>query len=95
LAEHYPKEYIERGQLYFGFEVDEGMLAYVLEEFGDECWLYASDIPHRDRLFDNSHVLQERTDIGEETKRKLLIDNTARFYGLDVETRQPLKPSRG
>jgi len=91
LAEHYPQEYIERGQLYFGFEVDEGMLPYVLEEFGDECWLYASDIPHRDRLYDNARALQERTDIGEDAKRKLLIDNTARFYGLDIQTKQPLK----
>ena len=90
LAEHYPQEYIKRGQIYFGFEVDEGVLPYVLEEFGDECWLYASDIPHRDRLYDAVRIFQERTDIGEETKRKLLIDNTARFYGLDIKTRRPL-----
>ena len=67
------------------------MLPYVLEEFGDECWLYASDIPHRDRLHDNVRGFQGRTDIGEAAKRKLLIDNTARFYGLDLETKQRLE----
>ena len=90
LAEHYPQEYIQRGQIYFGFEVEEGVLPYALQEFGDECWLYASDIPHRDRLYDAVRILQERPGIGEESKRKLLIDNAARFYGLGTETRRPL-----
>ncbi len=95
LAQHYPQEYIQRGQVYFGFEVEEGILPYVLEEFGDECWLYASDIPHRDRLYGSVGLFQERTDISEETKRKLLVDNTARFYGLDLATKQPLAQGAG
>ena len=50
LAKHKPEEYIRRGQIYFGFEVDERLLPFAVEEFGDECWLYGSDIPHGDRL---------------------------------------------
>jgi uncharacterized protein len=83
-AEHWPKEYIERGQIYFGFEVDEKLLPFVLEEFGDECWLYGSDIPHGDRLHGAVDVFLQRKDISEESKRKLLVHNTARFYGLEV-----------
>ncbi len=83
-AKHLPKEYIERGQFYFGFEVDEKMLPYAIEEFGDNCWLYGSDIPHGDRLFDAVNIFLQRKDISEESKRKLLVDNVARFYGISV-----------
>jgi predicted TIM-barrel fold metal-dependent hydrolase len=83
-AKHLPKEYIERGQIYFGFEVDEKLLPFALEEFGDDCWLYGSDIPHGDRLYGAVDVFHQRKDISEGSKRKLLIDNTARFYGLNV-----------
>jgi predicted TIM-barrel fold metal-dependent hydrolase len=61
-GKHLPKEYIERGQIYFGFEVDEKLLPFVLQEFGDECWLYGSDIPHGDRLYGAVDVFhRERT----------------------------------
>jgi predicted TIM-barrel fold metal-dependent hydrolase len=83
-AKHLPKEYIERGQIYFGFEVDEKMLPFVIEEFGDKCWLYGSDIPHGDRLYDAVNVLLRRKDISDESKRNLLVENVARFYGLAV-----------
>ena len=86
-AKHLPKDYIERGQIYFGFEVDEKLLPFALEEFGDECWLYGSDIPHGDRLYGAVDVFLERKDIAEESKRKLMIDNTARFYGIDVSSK--------
>ena len=76
------KEYIERGQIYFGFEVDEKLLPFAIEEFGDQCWVYGSDIPHGDRLYGAVDVFLKRDDISEESKRKLLVDNTARFYAI-------------
>jgi predicted TIM-barrel fold metal-dependent hydrolase len=82
-GKHLPKEYIERGQIYFGFEVDEKLLPFAIEEFGDQCWVYGSDIPHGDRLYDAVDVFIKRNDISEDSKRKLLVDNTARFYGLE------------
>jgi hypothetical protein len=39
-----------RGQIYFGCEVDEKLLAIAIEEISDACWVYGSDIPHGDRL---------------------------------------------
>jgi predicted TIM-barrel fold metal-dependent hydrolase len=73
---------LQRGQIYFGFEVDEKLLPFAIEEFGDQCWVYGSDIPHGDRLYGAVDVFLKRNDISEESKRKLLVDNTARFYGL-------------
>ena len=35
-----------------------------------------------DRLYGAVDVFLKRDDISEESKRKLLVDNTARFYGL-------------
>jgi predicted TIM-barrel fold metal-dependent hydrolase len=83
-AQYLPREYIERGQIYFGFEVDEKLLPFAIEEFGDDCWLYGSDIPHGDRLYGAVDVFVARKDLSEENKRKLLVENVARFYGLKV-----------
>ena len=76
------REYIERGQIYFGFEVDEKLLPFAIEEFGDQCWVYGSDIPHGHSFYGAVDVFLKRDDISEESKRKLLGDKTARFYGL-------------
>jgi predicted TIM-barrel fold metal-dependent hydrolase len=46
--------------------------------------VYGSDIPHGDRLYGAVDVFLKREDISEASKRKLLVDNTARFYGLTV-----------
>lgn len=82
-AKYLPEEYIKRGQFYFGFEVDEKLLPFAIEEFGDECWLYGSDIPHGDRLFDSVNIFLAREDVRGESKRKMLVDNVARFYGIE------------
>ena len=78
----FAQKYIERGQIYFGFEVDEKLLPFAVEEFGDQCWVYGSDIPHGNRLYGAVDVFLKRNDISEESKQKLLVDNTARFYGV-------------
>jgi len=79
-----PDEYIARGNLWFGFEVEDPLLPYCLEHFGEDCWVYGSDIPHGDRLKDAAKVLQKRSDISEDAKRKLLRDNVARFYDMPI-----------
>lgn len=79
-----PEEYIKAGRLYFGYEATDAMLPHVIDRFGPDPWLYASDIPHAHRLLDSTNYILEREDIGEEAKRKILVDNTARFYGLPL-----------
>lgn len=78
-----PEEYIKSGNLYFGFEVDEKLFPYCLEQFGPDCWLWASDIPHGDRLPNAARILASRKDIDAAAKQKLLYDNCVRFYNLD------------
>ena len=84
LSKLQPEEYIQRGQVYFGAEVDDGLLPYVVDKFGGDCWLYASDIPHGDRYLGSVDLLLGRMDITEETKQKILVENPARFYGLPL-----------
>jgi len=67
-------------------EADPWSGSVALEEFGDECWLYGSDIPHGDRLYDSVGVFLKRKDITDLSKQRLLVDNVARFYNLDPET---------
>ena len=66
--------------------MDEKLLPYAIDEFGDGCWLYGSDIPHGDRLPDAVDVFTGRRDVTEKAKRKLLVDNVVRFYGFSVPT---------
>jgi hypothetical protein len=44
--------------------------------------VYGSDIPHRDRLYGAVDVFLKRDAISARSKRELLVDSTARFYGL-------------
>jgi predicted TIM-barrel fold metal-dependent hydrolase len=79
-AELEPGDYLRRGQVFVSFEVDDGMLPYVISEYGDDWLMYASDIPHAHRMVDSAGYFQQRDDLTEETRRKLLIDNAAKFY---------------
>ncbi len=79
-----PQGYIERGQLFVNCEVDENQLPFIVGEYGDDFLLYAGDIAHPHRICHSVEYLESRTDLSEETKRKILVDNTAKFYGLPV-----------
>ena len=83
-AQLLPEEYIRRGQVFVGFEVNEPLLPAIVELYGDDCWLHASDIPHQHRMFRAGDFFLERSGLSQQTKRKLLVDNTARFYGIKV-----------
>ena len=83
-SEFVPEEYIRRGQVYVNCEVDEEQLPFVVQEYGDDFLMFAADIPHGHRVIDPISKFLERDDLGQETKRKILVDNTARFYGLPV-----------
>ena len=82
LAELSPVEYIERGNIYLGFEVEDPLLPYCIEHFGEDCWVFGSDIPHGDRLENAAKVLLARTDIPADVTRKMVSTNVRRFYGL-------------
>ena len=75
-------EYVKKGNLYFSAEVEDALLPQVLELVGDEQILFGSDMPHGDRERFAAKMLQERTDIDDAAKAKILQSNPARFYHL-------------
>lgn len=81
-AKRRPLEYARSGNVYFGFEVEEKLLLHCLSLVGESQFIYASDIPHGDREWDSVAKLRARADLSEDAKRKLLVDNGRRFYGL-------------
>jgi uncharacterized protein len=75
-------EYIKKGNLYFSAEVEDVLLPQVLELLGDGQILFGSDMPHGDRERFAARMLQERTDINDAAKTKILESNPVRFYSL-------------
>jgi predicted TIM-barrel fold metal-dependent hydrolase len=78
-----PIEYIKAGRIFIGFEVDDDLLPYMVNKYGTDCWVYASDIPHAHRIPDSPKHVLNRTDISDEVKARILWEGTARLYGLE------------
>ncbi len=81
-AREAPWTYLKRGNLYVSCEVGEPMLPQVLAQLGDDCVVYASDIPHADRERFSVRALRARADIGDASREKILWANARRLYGL-------------
>lgn len=77
-----PIEYVRSGRVFINVEADDKLLPQVVELIGEDQLLFASDMPHGDREPMVAKAIERREDIAEPTKRKLLWDNTLRFYGL-------------
>jgi predicted TIM-barrel fold metal-dependent hydrolase len=77
-----PVEYIKKGNIYFSSEVEDILLPQVLDLVGDGQLMFASDMPHGDRERFAAKMLQDRTDITDVAKTKILASNPAKFYRL-------------
>lgn len=66
----------------FSCDPDEETLPLALELLGDGQVMYASDYPHWDAMTPWVKIVTERTDPRETSKKKILGENAARFYGL-------------
>jgi predicted TIM-barrel fold metal-dependent hydrolase len=78
-----PSEYIKAGRCYFTCEGEESALSLVIEQFGDECMMYASDYPHWDMEWPHSVAqVVRRKDISDASKQKILAGNAKAFYRL-------------
>ena len=77
-----PEEYIKNGNIYFSSEVEDILLPQVLELVGDGQIMFASDMPHGDRERFAAKTLQDRKDIRDVVKTKILETNPAKFYRL-------------
>ena len=77
-----PSEYLKNGNWFCSTEPDEHELPHVIENFGADIILFASDYPHYDGLFPNAvSNVTKRKDISENTKQKILADNAKTLYG--------------
>ena len=79
-----PMEYIKAGRIFIGFEVDDDLLPYMVNKYGTDCWVYASDIPHAHRKPDSPKIILNRTDLPQSAKEKILRHGTAKLYGLNL-----------
>jgi predicted TIM-barrel fold metal-dependent hydrolase len=82
LISHAPSEYLKSGRIFFGCEGNESFLGRVIEEVGDDLFIFSSDYPHADRSEGTARLLRERDDISIAVRQKLLEANARRFYGL-------------
>jgi len=78
-----PHEYFLR-QCYASVDVDEAPVRHVIEEYGDDNLVFSTDFPHIDGAFPHAVEGFLELDIPEASKRKILWDNCARFYGVRV-----------
>jgi uncharacterized protein len=80
-----PSEYIQGGRIFFGIECGEKTIPDAVRWQLDHTLLYSSDYPHWDGDWPRTvNVVQNRTDLSDETKRKMMHDNAARFYKLQM-----------
>ncbi len=78
-----PKEHLRSGRIFFEAELSDEMLPYIVKELGDQALVFASDYPHftsPEGIAKHIRESQERPDLSEETKRRILGENARRLY---------------
>jgi predicted TIM-barrel fold metal-dependent hydrolase len=82
LVNHPPSDYLKTGRIFFGCEGNEPFLSRLVNEVGEDLFIYSSDYPHADRTEGTARYLEARDDLSEIARHKLLEHNARRFYGL-------------
>jgi predicted TIM-barrel fold metal-dependent hydrolase len=77
-----PSDYLKTGRIFFGCEGNESSLRRVIDEVGENLFIYSSDYPHADRTEGTARYLHGREDLTPSMRKKLLEDNARQFYGL-------------
>jgi predicted TIM-barrel fold metal-dependent hydrolase len=78
-----PKEHLTSGRLYFEAELEDELLPFTAKLLGDRGLVFASDFPHftrADHIAESLKRFQERGDLSDETKRRILGENARRLY---------------
>ena len=76
-----PTEYFKR-QCFLSVECDEEPSKYAIDWLGNDRIVFSTDFPHPDSKFPESVDRFLQLPMTEESKRKLLWDNCAAYYGL-------------
>ena len=62
-----------------------GVPAVEVEELGEDMWLFASDWPHGDTGWPEAvQQTVDRPRLTDSARRKILGENAARLYGIDI-----------
>jgi predicted TIM-barrel fold metal-dependent hydrolase len=78
-----PSDCVREHPIFFSFEAEETLLPETLRYVGEDHFVYATDIPHWDCEFpDNLRHLQERADLSQQAKNKILYQNAKALYAL-------------
>jgi len=79
-----PSEYMRR-QIWATFQ-DDPIGPATHEFFGADNYMWASDFPHSDSTFPDSHSFIERNFAGvpDAVRRKIIYDNAVRLYGMEL-----------
>ena len=74
-------DYLKSGRIFVAAEADDSMLPQEMALLGEDQILFSSDFPHDEGRGDAMAEVLERRDLSENQKRKILCDNTLRFFG--------------
>jgi uncharacterized protein len=75
-------EYLRECQIYLTTEAEERNLPYVMELLGEDRIMISADMPHGEARETTVEEIEERADLTDAQKRKLLHDNAAAFYNI-------------
>src|SRR2546425_6032649 len=76
-----PSEYFKR-QCFVSVEADEYFVKQVIDYMGDDTIVFSTDWPHLDSKYPQAVESFMKLPISDESKRKILWDNCARYYGM-------------
>jgi predicted TIM-barrel fold metal-dependent hydrolase len=74
-----PSEYFTR-QCFVSVEADEDFVKQVIDYMGDDTIVFSTDWPHGDSKYPHAVESFMKLPISDESKRKILWDNCARYY---------------
>lgn len=82
VQKQWPIDYITKGNMYFSAEVQDVLLSQVPELVSDGQIIFVSGILHGDSERFAAKMSQDREDISDPAKTKILEANPVRFYRL-------------
>ena len=78
-------DYMKAGQLFVGVEGDEPAIAYAVNTYGSEAFVFSSDYPHevnKETIEHEIDELMEIDQISDQDKANILAANAKRFYSI-------------
>ena len=72
---------VQSGRIFMAAEADDAMMHQLFDLIGEDHVLFSSDFPHGEGRENAAMEILARNDLSAEQKKKILYDNTVRFFG--------------